>query len=112
VKKEDPGFANGFGSVALDGDTVVVSAPHDGSAATGIDGDQNNTGFGGTIVAVHAFGSHVEDVNSDDIFDMVFHFNTQDTGITCDDFRAVLSSETFGGEAFTGTNSVKTASSQ
>jgi hypothetical protein len=52
-------------------------------------------------------GGHVEDVNNDDIFDMVFHFNTQDTGIACDDFRATLSGETFGGDAFTGTDSIE-----
>ncbi len=51
----------------------------------------------------------VEDVNDDDIFDMVFHFNTQETGITCGDTDATLSGETFGGDAFTGTDSVKTA---
>ncbi len=54
-------------------------------------------------------GGHVEDVNNDDIFDMVFHFNTQDTGIACGDFKATLSGETFSGVALTGTYSVKTA---
>ncbi len=52
---------------------------------------------------------HVEDVNNDDFFDMVFYFNTQDTGIACGDTQATLSGETFGGDAFTGTDSVKTA---
>ena len=52
---------------------------------------------------------HVEDVNHDDIFDIVFHFNTQDTCIACGDIDATLSGETFGGVAFTGTDSVKTA---
>jgi hypothetical protein len=57
-------------------------------------------------------GGQVEDVNNDDIFDMVLHFNTQDTGIACGDFRATLSGETFGGDAFTGTYSVKTGRCQ
>ncbi len=141
--------------VALSGDTLVVSARGEDSAATGIDGDQGNTGFSGTVVAVHAFGSdpnafnpnsnnvipvavlgsmnfdatqvnfsttkfgpgkaspihggHVEDVNNDDIVDMVLHFNAQDAGIACGEFRATLSGETFGGNAFTGTYSVKNA---
>lgn len=34
---------------------------------------------------------HVEDVNNDDFFDMVFHFNTQDIGIACNDTMATLS---------------------
>jgi len=52
---------------------------------------------------------HVENVNGDGFDDMVFHFNTQDTGITCGDTEATLLGETFGGDAFTGTDSVKTA---
>jgi len=40
---------------------------------------------------------------------MVLHFDTQDAGIACGDGQARLSGETFGGEAFTGTNSVKTS---
>jgi len=55
---------------------------------------------------------HVEDVNNDGIFDMVFHFNTRDTSIACGDTEATLSGETFGGDAFTGTDSVKTAGCQ
>ena len=52
---------------------------------------------------------HVENVNGDGFDDMVFHFNTQDTGITCGDTEATLLGETFGGDAFTGTDSVNTA---
>ena len=58
------------------------------------------------------YDGHVEDVNRDDFFDMVFHFNTQGTGIACGDTEATLSGETFGGEAFNGTDSVKTAGCQ
>ncbi len=159
IKASNTDAQDNFGNaVALSGDTLAVSAFLEDSAATGIDGAQSNTGFSGTVVAIHAFGSdpnainpisnavipvavlgsvnfdatqvdfstaefgpgkaspihdgHVEDVNNDDIFDMVFHFNTQDTGITCGDFNATLSGETFGGGAFTGTDSVKTAGCQ
>jgi len=52
---------------------------------------------------------HVENVNGDGFEDMVFHFNTQGTGITCGDTEATLLGETFGGDAFSGTDSVKTA---
>ena len=146
---------DGFGwSVALSGDTLAVGARWEDSDATGIDGDQGNSAFGGAIVSVHAFGSkptqdasltsndvipvavlgsmnfdatqvdfsmaefgpgraspihggHVEDVNNDGLFDMVLHFNTQDTGIACEDTQATLSGETFSGDAFTGTYSGK-----
>ncbi len=156
IKASNTDAEDFFGiSVALLGDTLAVGAPFENSAATGIDGAQSNTGFSGTVVAIHAFGSdpnainpisnavipvavlgsvnfdatqvdfstaefgpgkaspihdgHVEDVNNDDIFDMVFHFNTQDTSIACDDTKATLSGKTFGGDAFTGTDSVKAA---
>ena len=52
---------------------------------------------------------HVEDVNHDDIFDMVFHFNVQDTGIACGDYSATLSGATFDGDAFVGADLIKTA---
>ena len=159
VKASNADAGDEFGiDVALAGDTLVVGARLEDSAATGIDGDQSNTGFSGTVVAVHVFVSdpnainakskdvipvavlgsvnfdatqvdfstvkfgpgkaspvhdgYVEDVNRDDIFDMLFHFNTQDTGIACGDTKATLSGETFGGDAFTGTDSVKTAGCQ
>ncbi len=52
---------------------------------------------------------HIDNVDDDDFLDMVFHFDTQDTGIACGDTEATLSGQTFGGEAFSGTDSVKTA---
>ena len=66
----------------------------------------------GPDMASPVHDGHVEDVNNDGFFDMVFHFNTQDTGIACGDTEATLSGETFGGDAFTGTDSVKTAGCQ
>ncbi len=51
---------------------------------------------------------HVEDVNDDGFVDMVFHFNTQETGIACGDPDATLTGETTGGTQFIGTDTVKT----
>jgi len=69
-------------------------------------GDFSTAEFGpGQASPVH--DGHVENVNDDDFLDVVFHFNTQDTSIACIDTDARLSGETFSGEAFTGTNSVK-----
>ena len=156
IKASNTDAFDEFGlGLALSGDTLAVAARLEDSAATGIDGAQGNTGFSGTVVAVHTFVSdpnvinpkskdvmsvavlgsvnfdatqvdsstakfgpgkasplhngHVEDVNNDGSFDMVFHFNTQDTGIACGATDATLSANTFGGDAITGTDSVKTA---
>ena len=73
--------------------------------------DFSTVGFGPNAASpVH--DGHVEDVNNDGFSDMLFHFNTQDTGIACGDTEATLSGETFGGDAFTGTDSVKTVGCQ
>jgi len=51
--------------------------------------------------------SHVEDVDGDGDSDVVLHFKTRDTGIGCGDAEATLTGENFGGEAFSGSDSVK-----
>ena len=50
----------------------------------------------------------MEDVDGDGDPDMVFHFNTRETGIACDDTDATLTVETADGTKFTGTDTVKT----
>lgn len=51
---------------------------------------------------------HAEDVDSDGDVDLVFHFNTQETGIACGDTEATLTGETFDGTPIEGTDSVNT----
>ena len=51
---------------------------------------------------------HVEDVDGDGDSDMMFHFNTQETGIVCGDTEATLMGDTFDGIAITGTDTVNT----
>lgn len=58
--------------------------------------------------AIESHGrAHVRDVDEDGDMDMVFHFNNQDTGIQCGDTEATLTGETFGGQAFVGTDAIK-----
>ena len=59
--------------------------------------------------AIEAHGrGHIEDVNGDGKFDLVVHFNTQNTGIQCGDTSAVLTGKTIGGQAIAGFDSIRT----
>ncbi|MHA2101653.1 MAG: hypothetical protein ACW99A_23620 [Candidatus Kariarchaeaceae archaeon] len=49
---------------------------------------------------------HIEDVDDDGDLDLVLHFRTQETGIECGDTEAVLTGETFGGQAIEGFDSI------
>jgi hypothetical protein len=51
---------------------------------------------------------HIEDVNKDGEPDLVLHFKTQATGITCGDTSASLTGETVDGDPIQGFDSIKT----
>ena len=73
------------------------------------DVDSSTLAFGPDGAGTAHSMDHAEDVDGDSDIDMVVHFNTQETGIACGDTEATLTGETFGGTAFEGTDSVKTA---
>jgi len=52
--------------------------------------------------------SHLEDVNSDGLIDLVSHYVQKDTGIQSGDTEACLSGETFGGELIFACDSIVT----
>lgn len=52
--------------------------------------------------------SHIEDVNGDRKFDLILHFNMQETGIQCGDTSVFLTGETFGGQPITGFDLIRT----
>lgn len=50
---------------------------------------------------------HIEDANHDGDPDLVLHFKTQATGITCGDTSASLTGETFDGDPIQGSDAIK-----
>ncbi|MGD8616476.1 MAG: hypothetical protein PVI91_12545 [Gammaproteobacteria bacterium] len=50
----------------------------------------------------------LEDVDVDTDWDLVLHFNTQETGIACGDTEAMLTGQTLDGLPIAGTDSVET----
>ena len=49
-----------------------------------------------------------EDIGRDRKFDMILHFETEDTGIECGNTSATLTGQTWGGKAIHGSNSIRT----
>jgi hypothetical protein len=72
--------------------------------------DPLSVAFGPAEATEFHRASHVKDVDEDGDMDLLFHFNTQDTGIQCGDTEATLTGMTFGGEpiTITGTDTIVT----
>jgi len=71
--------------------------------------DATTVTFGPDGASIAHSQTHVKDVDGDGDSDLVLHFKTQETGISCGDTEASLTGETFGGESITGTDWVKTS---
>lgn len=50
----------------------------------------------------------VEDINKDRLGDLLLRFKVSEAGLACGDTEATLTGETFDGQGFTGTDSIKT----
>lgn len=85
-------------SATFDATQVVVSSVCFGDAENASQRD---------CTEAHGKG-HPEDVNGDGRPDLVFHFNTQQTGIDAGDTQACLTGETKGGEAIQGCDTIQT----
>jgi len=88
--------------------------------ATTVDPSSVRFGQTGTEAAPVHEGGHIEDVNGDGNFDLLFHFRTQETGLQEGDTEAYLTGEiltvralavesTGGGQAISGCDAVKTS---
>ncbi len=69
--------------------------------------DSSTVRFGPRKASV-VFDGHVVDVNRDGYRDMLLFFGRKATGIRCGDTTASLSGETFAGQSFTGSDSIRT----
>jgi hypothetical protein len=72
------------------------------------DVDVTTLAFGPGGAAIAHLNGHLQDVNSDGIMDLMLHFRTQDSGITCGDESATLTGETLDGQPIEGTDSIQT----
>lgn len=70
--------------------------------------DPTTVRFGATGTEAEPVQSAPEDVDGDGDTDMIFHINTQDTGIECGDTSASLTGETFDGQAIVGSDTINT----
>jgi len=65
--------------------------------------------FGTANASMVHKNAHVEDVDADGDLDLLLHFHTQDTGISCGDTEAQLTGQTYGGTNIMGSDAVKIA---
>ena len=101
-----PGSSQNSVAVRNKGVIPVAILGTDSFDATDVDPSTLAFGPGGAPIA-HGNG-HIEDVDDDGILDLMAHFRTKETGITCGDVGATLTGETFGGLAIEGSDSVRT----
>lgn len=69
--------------------------------------DSRTVLFGATGTEAAPAQSALEDVDGDGDIDILLHFNTQDTGIKCENTDASLTGETFYGDAIEGLDTIK-----
>ncbi|MGB5661141.1 MAG: hypothetical protein WBO54_16845 [Thermoanaerobaculia bacterium] len=91
--------------VAILTTSVADGEPFDFDA---LDVDPLTVAFGpDSARIVHAQG-HAEDVDRDGDLDMLVHFKTWQTGISCGDAEAALTGKTFADLSVAGSDSIKT----
>src|SRR5262249_22988592 len=70
--------------------------------------DASTIRFGKTGTEASPVQAVLQDIDGDGDTDMILHFRTLHTGITCGDTSASLRGETLGGQQIEGSDSIKT----
>jgi len=87
---------------------IPVAVLSEGSFDAGASLDPASASFGPDAApAAHGHG-HREDVDGDGDRDLVLHFPTRQTGIQCGDTQVTLTIESYAGEAFQSSDSIRT----
>jgi hypothetical protein len=69
--------------------------------------DTSTVLFGRTGIEAAPIQDAMEDVDRDGDLDLVLRFNMKETGLTCADVSAVLTAETFDGQALEGSDAIR-----
>lgn len=85
----------------------VAILSNDGFDATEVDPSTVTFGPGSATMAHKK--AHTKDVDGDGDTDLVLHFKTADSGISCGDTEAKLKGQTYGGVPIIGVDAIKTA---
>ncbi|HEX4951395.1 MAG TPA: choice-of-anchor C family protein [Blastocatellia bacterium] len=99
-------------SINLGNNGVIPVAILTTPAFNAADVDPTTVWFGKTGVEAKAVQYAQQDVDGDGDLDLILHFNTQQTGITCGLTSAVLTGKTIGGQSIYGKDAIVTVSCQ
>jgi uncharacterized membrane protein len=74
--------------------------------------DATTVTFGPDGASIRHQHGHVEDIDADGDMDLIVHFLTQETGLSCGEVEVTMNGETFSGDLVIGTDEINTVGHQ